>query len=792
MIKNYLKIAWRNITKNKAHSFINIAGLSVGLACSLLILLWVQNELSVDAFHKSSSQLYIVYERQYYDHKEHGSYNTPGPLAGLLKTAIPEVQYASSHAFGRTNTFQVGDKILKMEGNSATADYFKMFNFPMLQGNAQNALNSPVSLAISRKMADVFYGSPEAAIGKTIRYENNRNLTVTAVFEDMPQNTSERFDYITNWKVFTDENPWYLNFGNEGPDTYVLLRPDANPAKVEKKMISFFDTYSKTDRKTATFIIDLALQRYDQKYLHGDFDEQGHVSGGRIEYVRLFSIVAVFILLIACINFMNLTTARSVKRAREIGVRKVVGALRSSLIQQFISESMLITAAAVLISLALLVLLLPFFNNITQKQILLPFSQPAFWIKIIVITLVTGLVSGSYPALFLSSFNPVRVLKGSIKLNSGTTVLRKGLVVFQFVLSIVLISATIIISRQMNYVEGKDLGYDKENLVYLPMEGDLSTRYNVFKQEALQLPGIQAVTRTTNTPTDIHASTGGVDWIGKDPNVDILFTQASVGYDFVKTMKLKILAGRDFSRDFPSDSVGYLVNQLAAKRLGYKDPIGQPLTFWGKKGKIIGLLQDFHLNSLHEQITPLILRAGEHEAYGNILVRTESGKTREAIASLQSLHRQMSPAFPFTYYFSDAEYQKLYQNEQVVEKLSNSFSFLAIFISCLGLLGLAMFTAEQRVREFGIRKVLGASVRSLFSLLSSEFLLLVLIALLIASPIAWYAMSLWLRTFEYSAPIQWWMFALSGGLIIAIALLTVSFQAIKSALVNPVKSLRAE
>jgi putative ABC transport system permease protein len=401
-------------------------------------------------------------------------------------------------------------------------------------------------------------------------------------------------------------------------------------------------------------------------------------------------------------------------------------------------------------------------------------------------------VSGSYPALFLSSFNPVRVLKGTLKLNSGTTLLRKGLVVFQFVLSVVMITGTIIISRQMDYIQSKNLGFNRENLVYIPIEGNLVSKYNLFKQEALNMPGVQGITRMNAKPTDIQMGTRGVSWPGKDPNLKIRFVHASAGYDFVKTMGLKISAGRDFSKDFPTDSVGYIINETAVKRIGYKDPIGQPISFGGHEGKVIGVLKDFHFSSLHDQIEPLILRGGEHADFGNILIRMQAGKTPEALAGIERLCKKINPYVPFTYSFSDDEYNKLYQGEQIVSKLSDGFAFLAIFISCLGLLGLAMFTAEQRVKEIGIRKVLGASVRSLFALLSSEFLVLVLAAMVFAVPIAWYAMNKWLQNFAYHEPVHWWVFAVSGTLIVLIALATVSFQAIKAALVNPIKSLRSE
>jgi ABC-type antimicrobial peptide transport system permease subunit len=789
MIKNYLKIAWRNLLRNKFFSTINILGLALGMACSVLILLWVQNELSIDSFHANDSRLYTVIERQYYDGKIMGQYSVPGGLADEMKKVIPEIQYAAGFSYNDRNTFQVGNKILKLEGTSTGADFFKMFSYPLLEGNPQTALNTPSGIAISRKMAEEFFGSPQAAINKTIRYENKKDFTITAVFENLPENTSKKFEYLINWVSFLKENDWAKQWGNNGPMAYVMLRADANPTLVNKKITRFLDAYNK--EQSAAFREELGLQKFSDVYLHSDF-KNGKPDGGRIEYVHLFSIVAVFILLIACINFMNLTTARSVKRAREIGVRKVVGAVRSVLIRQFIGEAILLTFLAVIISVILVLLLLPVFNSVTQKQISYPFGHLYFWLFLIGLTFITGFISGSYPALFLSSFNPVKVLKGSIKLSSGAAWFRKGLVVFQFVLSVVLIIGTIVISKQVNYIQTKNLGYDRENLIYVPLEGDLTPKYEVFKEAALRMQGIQAVTRISNTPTNFGSTTGGVNWDGKNPNLNVEFTQVSVGYDFVRTMKLKIVDGRDYSKNFATDSIGYIINEASLKRIGYTDPIGKPLTMWGKKGKIVGVLKDFHFNSLHDPINPLIIRLREDEKFGNILVRTQPGQTKLALATIEKLCNQLNPRFTFSYAFSDEEYQKLYKNEQIVGKLSNSFAFLAIFISCLGLLGLAMFTAEQRIKEIGIRKVLGASVGSLFTLLSKEFLILVLIALFIASPIAWFVMDKWLQNYTYRTNVEWWVFALSGVISVMIALLTVSFQSIKAALMNPVKSLRSE
>lgn len=790
MIKNYLKVAWRNLVRNKAHTFINMAGLSVGLACSLMILLWVQNELNMDAFHKNGKSLYQVYEQQHFDNKVNGQYYTPGVLAAELKRVLPEVQYAMNAEFYDEHTFKVGDKIIKLSGGSADADFFKMFSYPLIQGNAENALHAVSDIAISKKMAEDFFGSAQSAMGKTVRLDNRKDFIVSSVFENVGANSSLKFDYLINWLSYLEDNPWAKQWGNNTPYTYIQLRPDANADLVDQKVRHLLEKLD-ADEKPGTFTQELALQKFDEVYLHSNFKE-GKIDGGRIEYVHLFSIVAVFILLIACINFMNLTTARSVKRAKEIGIRKVVGAVRGVLIRQFISESLLLTSMAVAVALFILVALLPMFNQITQKQIELPFHEVQFWVKLLAITLITGVVSGSYPALFLSSFNPVKVLKGTLKLDSGTTLFRKGLVVFQFVLSIVLIIGTIIISRQVSYIQSINLGFDRENMVYIPIEGNLIKNYEVFKNEALKMPGIKSISESTMQPTNLTSSTVGVEWTGKIPNTTISFSNAGVGYDYINTLKLKMAAGRDFSKSFATDSNAYVINETAAKRLGYADPVGQYLTMWGNKGKIIGIVKDFHFSSLHDQIKPLILRFSANVDYGSILVRTMPGQTREALASLETVAKQLNPNFQFTYTFSDDQYNKLYNSEQIVKKLSDGFAFLAIFISCLGLLGLAMFTAEQRLKEIGIRKVLGASISQVWLLLSKDFIVLVMISCVIASPIALYFLRNWLQKYDYRITIGPGVFVISAIAAIVITLITISFQAIKAALNNPVKSLRSE
>ena len=792
MFKNYFKTAWRNIVRNKAFSVINVMGLALGLTCSLLIMLWVQDERSVDAFHANEKYLYQVYERNYYDGKVDAGYSTQGLLADELKRVVPEIQYASGFEYaappGSQSTFEAGNKIAKMNGMFAGADFFSMFSYQLLQGKATTALSEPSGIAISERMAEYFFGNAEKATGKMIRFENKDELKVTAVFENIPANSSQQFDFLRSWSDFVKENDWVHNWGNTDPQTFVQLKPGADAAQVESKIKGFIYRYKEKDK---SFITELALQPYTEKYLHSTFKD-GYIDSGRIEYVRLFSIIAVFILLIACINFMNLATARSAKRAKEVGIRKVVGALRSALIIQFVGEAVLITFFSIIIAIILAALLLPAFNGLTGKQLVLPFNEPIFWTIIVGLLVITGFVAGSYPALFLSSLKPVRVLKGSLKFSWREGFFRKALVVFQFTLSIFLIIGTIVVYRQVNYIQTKNLGYDRNNLVYIPIEGDLVKNYDLFKQEATANTAIVNVSKMRNSPTAIFHHTTSIEWPGKDPNLSVSFADGVVGYDFVKTMNLQLQSGKDFSKDFGTDSAGFLLNQTAVKKIGLKNAVDKTITWGNHRGRVIGVLKDFHFNSMHEAIEPLIMRLDENWNWGTILVRIKAGKTKEAIADLQKICKELNPKFPFTYQFSDLEYAKLYTSEVVVSKLANIFAFLAIFISCLGLFGLATFTAEQRTKEIGVRKVLGASVPNIISLLSTNFLKPVILAFFIAFPVAWYVMSNWLRSYAYKIDIGWWMFALAGLLTVCIAMLTVSYQSIKAAVANPVKSLRTE
>jgi putative ABC transport system permease protein len=792
MLKNYFITALRNLWKQKGFTAINLAGLALGMVCSLLILLWVQDERSVDGFHVKGDRLFYVYERNYMGSKIQSWYWTQGPLAEELKKEIPEVESSTMISSVMTGVFAVGEKKIKADGFAAQPDFFSMFSYPVVEGNGPEALSGPDGIAISRQMAIQLFGNTSAAIGKTVRYKNQKDFMVRAVYEDFGPKVAYPGAFVLSWKGYIEDgNAWARDYGAVDPSTCVLLKTGANPAAAEAKMRHLLDKFPTEQKDMKT---ELALQKFGDRYLHSDFNPAGVPTDGRIGYLRLFSIIALFILVIACINFMNLTTARSVKRAKEIGVRKVMGAVRGLLIRQFIGEAVMMAFISSVLSLILVTMLLPAFNELTGKTIVLPVQQPLFWISLVAITLLTGLLSGSYPAFYLSGFSPIRVLKAALPSGTkGDALFRKGLVVFQFSLSIVLILATILVTQQIHYMQNARLGYDRDNLIYLPIEGELGKKLDVYKTEALQLPGVAEVTFILGgNPSSMGNGTLGINWAGKDPKQTDRFIHAAVGPDFLQSMKIQLVAGRDFSRSFPTDSTGVIINETAMKLMGFKDPIGKTIRWYDNPIHIVGVVKDFHFQSLHDAILPLALFQGKNEWFETIIVRTKPGQTSTALAGLEKLERKMNPAFPYTYNFADAQYAALYKSEKVTGRLSVLFAILAVSISCLGLLGLSLFTAEQRVREVGIRKLLGASIPSLFGLLSRSFLGLVAIAYLVAAPLGYWAMSKWLEGFAYRTNISVWTFVVAGLLAILIALATVCWQTLKAATANPVKSLRSE
>jgi putative ABC transport system permease protein len=805
MIKNYFKIAWRHVVRHKSHTMINVTGLALGITCCMFIFLWVQDEKGIDNFHANGKNLYTVYRAVSSNGNVSGAYNSGLTFTGKankinfvvehIGESIPEIKNVTFYAtgyelpWGHPETFQVGDKKLKLEGSRASKDFFKMFSYPIIVGNANTALQNINTIAISRKMAVSFFGDPQKAIGKSMRYENKLNFIVGAVFEDVPSKSSLKFDFLFNWDVQKGLVDWSSN----NFQTYIQLSDNANISSVTAKINAYINPRLPMGKGvTAAY----GLQRFGDQYLHDNF-VNGVPSGGRIEYVQLFSEVAIFILIIACINFMNLATARSVKRAKEVGVRKVAGSSRTFLILQFYGESLVYAFLAMLLSVVLLQAFLPAFDSFTGKQFGTPVADPSFWMSLLALTLVTGLIAGSYPALYLSSLKPVSVLKGVVRFSVSAIWFRKGLTVFQFVLSILLLIATIVITRQTSYIENKHLGYDRENLVYMRIEGELMKKNNylLFKQEVSRMPGVAMVDRSSEAPhaMDFVVADNEITWQGKPQNSTVGVKPASVGFDFVKIMKLKLVEGRDFSPAIATDSTqAYLINEEAAKEMNMPHPIGQWINAWGKKGYIIGVLQDYHTQSLREPIKPVVLDVKEGENFGVILIRTQKGQTTQALASLAKVYNDINPNYPFDYQFVDAEYKKLYSSEQVMSSLSVIFAIVAIMISSLGLLGLVMFSAEQRVKEFGVRKVLGASMGTLVALFAQDFMKLVMIAFLIAMPLGWYAMHAWLQDFAYRVDLSWWIFALAAVISILIAFAVLSYEAIKTALANPVKSLRSE
>lgn len=787
MLRNFFLTAWRNLLSNKTFSLINILGLALGLACSLVILLWLRDELAKDRFHQYDSRLYRVMENQNYSGDISTFESTPGILATNIVKDIPEIQMASQFLWEEEPLFTVGNKFDKEKGRYAQKDFLKMFSFKLLKGDPASALDRPDGIVLSKKLADKYFLGEEP-IGKTIRIDNKDNVTVTGVLDEIPEASSIKFDFIMSWDKWLKENDWAKEWGNNGPRCFVLLAENSDLNKVNAKIKDYIKTKNKESN------VGLFLQNFGQSYLYGQW-KSGKPDGGRIEYVRIFSIVAIIILLIACINFMNLATARSLKRAREVGVRKVVGARKHQLVIQFFSESVLVSFLAILLAIGIVYFFLPSFNLVTGKALKLPLLEARFLLTIFGLALGTGLFAGTYPAFFMSAMRPITVLKGLLRFNPSAALLRRGLVVFQFALSIFLIMGMIVIYRQISYINNKNLGFDKENLVFFPLEGDLSKSYPALKDELLKQTGIKSVTLTSHNPLQVGSSTQGVRWPGKDTTQLVLFSNCNISYDYVRTMGIQLVNGRDFDPSFGTDSINYLVNEAAARKIGYADPVGKELTMWGDKGQIIGLMKDYHHNSLHVPIEPLIVRMFKPSwggIWGNVVVRTDAGQTKAAITNMEKVYKQFNPAFPFKYSFTDEEITKNYKSEQTVGKLSKYFAFLAIFISCLGLFGLATFTAEQRIKEIGIRKVLGADVGNLVGMLSKDFILLVAISTLIAFPLSYYYLNDWLAKYPYREGMHWWYFGVAGALALLIALFTVSFQTIRAAVANPVKSLRSE
>jgi len=786
MIRNFFKTTLRSLLKNKAFSFLNVTGLAIGVTCASLILLWVQDELAFNHNFKKRDNLYTIYENQTYEGKISTFHATPGPMAKAIKAEIPGVKNAARMTGDDGKTFAVGDKIITEQGRWADPEIFSMLELPFISGSAAGAFHELNSIVINETMARKFFGDV-GALGKNIRMNNDKDFTVTGVFKDLPQNSSFQFQWLAPLENQEHKQSWMSMWGANWARTYVETDPSANINAINKKLYNYIGS-KQNGNTTASFLF--AMNDWN---LHDNFTD-GKMNGGRITYVRLFAAIALIILIIACINFMNLSTARSGQRAKEVGVRKVMGAARGSLVGQFITEALLLSFTAVLIALGLIYAALPWFNNLVQKNLGVSVFNPIHLLYLVAITLVTGLLAGSYPAFYLSSFNPIKVLK-NLQIGSGAVsgFIRQSLVVIQFSASIILIVGTVIIYQQIQHVKNRDLGYNKNNLVYINLQGKQADHFsNIYNN--LEQTGVVENAALSDYPVlQIWNNTDNYSWQGEDRSKNPLITWENVSPQFISTMGIRLLAGRNFYNTASLDSNSVIINEALAKQMGDQGRIGGIIRDGSKKAfQVAGIMQDFLYNDMYAPGAPLLLY--NHPA-GTACLSIRFNPNADlnlALAKAGAVMKAADPAYPFDYQFIDTDFNQLFKTETLTGNLAGVFAGLAIFISCLGLFGLAAYTAERRVKEIGIRKVLGASVAGLAALLSADFLKLVLLSCLLAFPAALWLANKWLKNYAYHISIQWWVFAVAGLTAMLIALATVSFQAIKAALANPVKSLRSE
>ena len=787
MIKNYFKIAVRNLWRNKTFSGINLLGLSLGLAVFIMIMLWVQNEMSYDSFHKDSDRIVSVMTTRTLKTGEKQTYpSVPPPLAAAMQKDLPEVEYASSVSWGDVRQFTLGDKSFTEDGLYVQPEFLKIFSFPLLSGDASTLLKEPNTVLLTQKLAEKYFGK-EDPIGKIITIEQNLSYKVTGVLKDLPNNTTVRFDFLMPMKDYVEANMNGVEkWENSNIRTYAKLKQGINRDEFNKRFAGILQNYTNQQEGSSVFLFNLK-----DWYLRNDFKDGKYAGGGRITYVRMFTIIAFFILLLACINFMNLSTARATQRAKEVGVRKVIGAGRSSLIKQFIGESVLLSILAGLIAICLVAFSLPYFNKFLRKSIVIDYTNINSIAIFIAIVLVTGLLAGSYPSFVLSSFKPVKVLKNVFMPNSFNSVwIRKSLVVTQFAVSVLLIIGTAIISQQINYIQHKNLGYNKENLIWFS-NSISAEKSETALREIKKIPGVLSAAQASHTFTYANNRSTRVKWPGKTESQEIFFTFTSGSNDIVPTMGLEIKEGRSFIADRVADTSSVLLNEEAVKQMGLKNPVGQIIENNDRKFTIVGIVKDFHFESLHNPITPAIIQCRPNWTW-LMYVRSDGKNTQATLQAIEKVYKAFAPGFSFDYNFQDKEYERLYRSETQIGILVNSFAFFAVFISCLGLLGLTAFTVERKTKEVGIRKVLGASVSSIVLLLSKQFIWLVLIAVVIAAIPAYYFMNNWLNQYTYHVELGWQVFAIAGLFAMLIAFVTVSFQSVKAAIANPVKSLRTE
>ncbi len=795
MIHNFFKTTFRRLWKNKGYSFLNIFGLAIGISCAGLIFLWVEDELNFDQSNTKKDQLYFVRENQKYDTYTATFGSTPGVLAPAIQSEIPGI--ANTCRMNEDNASKlvtIGDKTMYASGHYAEASVFSMFSFPFVQGNAASAFKQLHSMVITEKTARKFFDTDKDVIGKTVRVDNKQDYVITGVLKNIPENSSVQFEWLSPFQVWFDASDYAHQWGNNCLSTYVELKAGVNAATVNKLLYNFIQ------QREPTSIARPFLFSMNDWHLRNEFDNGKQTGGGNIQYVHLFSIIAWIILLIACINFMNLATARSEKRAREVGVKKVLGAGKRDLIFQFISEALFMALLSAIFAVIIMWLTLPVFNTLVQKNLSLGLGNPLHITALLLITLICGFIAGSYPSLYLSSFKPIFVLKGLKLKDSSAAIIRKGLVVLQFSISIILIISTIIIYQQIQHVKNRNLGLNKNNLLDIGMTGDMAKNYTPIKQQLLNTDMVESVALSDYTTLYGGNNTGGLTWDGKTSTAQILISPRNVSPGFFNTSGIKILEGRDITvtdSAMVNKTINMVITQTLEKLMGKESALGKTLHFEGDtsgvQARVVGVVNDYVYGDMYGKPDPVMFFYCKPENAKRMYVRLKpQAGIEKSLAQIQNIIQKNNPAYPFTFQFVDDQFAQMFFIEMLISKLSRLFAALAIIISCLGLFGLAAYTAERRTKEIGIRKVLGASVSGITGLLSKDFLQLVCIACLVAFPIAWWAMHNWLQGYKYSIDISWWIFLAAGISAILIALITISFQAIKAAIANPVKSLRTE
>ena len=788
MLRHNVLITYRNAWRYKSAFFINLTGLSAGLAAAILIFLWVADEFATDKFHEKDARLYQVFE----DTPGGAVEPTPGLLAETLADEIPEVEYAASvipsYWFSDIGIASVGDNRFKVAPQFVGRDFFNIFTCPLVDGDKNNVLADKHNVIISETLAQRLFKTTTGVIGKPVQWSHGGTTSeffVSGVFQDVPANASLKFDILFNYSLFLDQYPHLQVWTNSDPNTYVVLRKGATLDNFNGKIANL--KQRKTGQKeNSTYV----ARRYSDNYLYGSW-QLGNNAGlhqGRIQYVSLFVIVGAFIVIIACINFMNLATARASRRMKEIGIKKAVGAGRGTLIGQYLGEAMLTTVVAAMLAFSIVWLLLPAFNDITAKQLTLTFT-PRLVLPLMGIVVFTGLIAGSYPALYLSRFNPVTVLKGRLITSWGEQWARKGLVIVQFTASVVLIVSVLVVYRQITFIQSKNLGYNRENVVYFEPEWKGTGGQQAILDEVKKIPGVINASSFYHDLLGHHGSFSGIEWDGKDPNLDIGYSNLEVGYDFIETLGIKLVAGKTFTRDIDNEKQ-IIINEEAVRQMGLKDPVGKIVKFWGQEREIVGVAQTFNFQSLYSPITPCLFRV--YPELPNTVVRIQAGSEQTTIPQLEKIFHRFNPGLAFDCKFLDNSYQALYASEQRIGTLAKYFAGIAIIISCLGLFGLAAFTAERRVKEIGIRKILGATDTGIIRLLSAEFSGMVLIAVAIGLPVSYLATQSWLGSFAYRMDVPVWLFIMAGGLTFVIAWLTVAAQTIKAARTNPAQTLKTE